>query len=207
MFHSTSMQISVEYVSPMTQERKIANKYASFFLGLNDVFVRFCDWNDNSHNHYMGIGTIEKCRIIVQSPILAGDCAHNWKFVGQTHESNLMDGVYVSYENITDGNRYLLNIKKTKPNELVLSEPMKLPMGIDDFALLDGRIYGFAKKANTMDVDLTKIVMVSVENGDYEIVSTTNSDTTFDDCESVRWIVTACVGLVCNEQLVLKDGT
>ncbi|KAI6215637.1 hypothetical protein M3Y94_00408400 [Aphelenchoides besseyi] len=72
-------------------------------------------------------------------------------------------------------------MKTNQNGEVCLSQSIELPIGITEFGLFDGHIYGFLDKTDTIVPDLSKIVKVSVESGEQELLPTTNSAMLFED--------------------------
>ncbi|KAI6229669.1 hypothetical protein M3Y95_00555200 [Aphelenchoides besseyi] len=179
LFHSKDFLIPIQINLPVKQgrERWIGN---TIFLDLNTVLVVFTESNDYKENCYLGIGKNNQQKITVESAgLVYADGA--WMLIGQTSGLNLRDGVYALYVNFEDDRRYAFNMKTNQNGEVCLSQSIELPIGITEFGLFDGHIYGFLDKTDTIVPDLSKIVKVSVESGEQELLPTTNSAMLFED--------------------------
>ncbi|KAI6206237.1 hypothetical protein M3Y94_00884900 [Aphelenchoides besseyi] len=71
---------------------------------------------------------------------------------------------------------------------------MELPIGILEFGLFDGYIYGLWTGNNTMTANLSKVVKISVENGTQKHFPTHNSNMLFNDNCKVVFPLMVCVG-------------
>ncbi|KAI6229665.1 hypothetical protein M3Y95_00554800 [Aphelenchoides besseyi] len=163
LFHSKDRSIPIEIKRPLEQgsERWISEK---FFLDLNTTLVIFSEYDGIGCLSYLGIGTNDMQTI-----------------ADKEAASILRDGVYALYVNFEDDRRYAFNMKTNQNGEVCLSQSIELPIGITEFGLFDGHIYGFLDKTDTIVPDLSKIVKVSVESGEQELLPTTNSAMLFED--------------------------
>ncbi|KAI6211229.1 hypothetical protein M3Y96_00411700 [Aphelenchoides besseyi] len=193
LFHTSKHQVSTQLNLPLEQESKrtIAK---TFFLDLKTVLVIFTETTSEIYKNvcYLGLGKNDMQKITIESEIPVDQIILFCELIGQAAESNLRDGVYASFYNCHDHRCYFFNIKIDEKDQLCLSQPMKSPIGMKEFGLFDGHMYGFFNRNDTNVVDLSNVVKISVQDGAQELLPTKNSTMLFKDgCEldlkSLEW--------------------
>ncbi|KAI6172718.1 hypothetical protein M3Y98_01004500 [Aphelenchoides besseyi] len=176
--------------SVMTDPNLIYNVLNIFPLSLQSVLLCIYEHKDYQVVRHLSFGEIDlqNLRIIIHSLIQLPYFPLLVQLVGQTKESNLMDGVlgYFVRHDFQHGTLQMITLDQNQ--QLHTRQVLELPDRVEIYGLIDGHVYGF-RLNEKLCLNYEDLIIISISTGRVFEFKTTYRDLLGKQPKRVRCII------------------